>query len=142
MPEEKYILSIFGRLRLRINSHHQKYLLIVLKHSENLLQTFLPLNSQEYFVLQSILDLHALLLCLWKIYQLLTEKKKKCILAWLTCRDMELSRVSESTHSDMHTWYAIKISIHIPTGLSIKRKAFLTTSSEAYQLTAEQELKQ
>lgn len=48
----------------------------------------------------------------------------------------------EFTHSDMHTWYAIKISIHIPAGLSIMRKAFLTTFSEAYQLTAQQELKQ
>lgn len=48
----------------------------------------------------------------------------------------------EFTRSDMHTWYAIKISIHIPAGLSIMRKAFLTTFSEAYQLTAQQELKQ
>lgn len=48
----------------------------------------------------------------------------------------------EFTHSDMHTWYAIKISIHIPAGLSIMTKAFLTTFTEAYQLTAQQELKQ
>lgn len=80
MPEEKYILGVFGQLRLEVNLHHQNT--SYLCYSENVLHSFFLWNSQEYFAFQSIFlhflhRMHLFSLTGKYINCLLKKKKRK-----------------------------------------------------------------